>query len=116
MFYRYSHRPHLPWVAPAEFYDHYPLSSVLPPKHPRVPIGMPTIAWHGGIGKDITTPLNTNETIKNRRGLYATMSYVDSLVGEVLAELDRLGFTDSTVVSFVGDHGQQAGEHNLVHM
>ena len=33
------------------------------------------------------------------------MSYVDSLVGEVLAELDRLKLSDSTVVSFMGDHG-----------
>ena len=41
------------------------------------------------------------------------MSYVDSLVGEVLAELSALGFRDNTVVAFVGDHGQHVGEHNL---
>ena len=41
------------------------------------------------------------------------MSYVDSLVGDVLGELDNLGLTNDTVVSFVGDHGQQVGEHNL---
>jgi arylsulfatase A-like enzyme len=41
------------------------------------------------------------------------MSYVDDCVGKVLAELDALGLAESTVVSFVGDHGQQAGEHNL---
>jgi arylsulfatase A-like enzyme len=34
-------------------------------------------------------------------------------VGEVLAELDALGLADDTAVSFVGDHGQQVGEHNL---
>ena len=27
--------------------------------------------------------------------------------------LDALGLTNDTVVSFVGDHGQQVGEHNL---
>ena len=106
-------RPHLPWVAPSEFYDLYPLDSVLPPKHPGFPEGAPTIAWHPGVTKSITEPLKTAETLNARRGLYATMSYVDSLVGQVLDELDRLDFTSSTVVSFVGDHGQQVGEHNL---
>ena len=104
----------LPWFAPKEFYDLYPAAETLPgPTHPNIPIGMPGVAWHGTGGTTIDRPLPANETLLARRGLYATMSYVDSLVGDVLGELDNLGLTNDTVVSFVGDHGQQVGEHNL---
>ena len=109
------HRPHLPWVAPSEFYDLYPpAGDVAGPTHPDVPVGMPPVAWHASGGVDaINRPLPPNVTKEARRGLYATMSYVDSLVGEVLAELEALGLAGNTVVSLVGDHGQHVGEHNL---
>ena len=51
----------------------------------------------------IDKPAPMNFTLRARRGLYATMSYVDSLVGDVLGELDTLGLTNETVVSFVGE-------------
>lgn len=108
------HRPHLPWIAPKEFYALYPpANQTLGPTHPDVPVGMPPVAWHPGGGNSINTPVDAATTRANRRGLYATMSYVDSLVGDVLDELQALGFADNTIVSFVGDHGQHVGEHNL---
>ena len=39
------------------------------------------------------------------------MSYTDSLIGAVLQQLSDLGLADSTIVSFLGDHGWQLGEH-----
>jgi len=36
---------------------------------------------------------------------------VDAQVGRLLAELDRLGVADRTVVAVVGDHGEELGEH-----
>ena len=50
-----------------------------------------------------------------RRAYYAAISYTASLVGQVLAELDRLGLANSTIVSFWGDHGWQLGEFSLDH-
>lgn len=46
-----------------------------------------------------------------RRAYYASISYVDSLVGQVLSSLSELGLDSNTVVMFVGDHGWQLGEH-----
>ena len=100
------HRPHLPWFAPKKFYDLYPPAESMPgPTHPEVPVGMPGVAWHGGgpTAMSIDKPAPMNFTLRARRGLYATMSYVDSLVGDVLGELDTLGLTNETVVSFVGE-------------
>ena len=74
---------------------------------------MPDVAWHQYPGTTIDRPMDRITALKARRGLYATMSYVDAQVGKVLAELDALGLTESTIVSFIGDHGQHVGEHNL---
>lgn len=38
----------------------------------------------------------------------------DALVGEVVAELDRRGMTENTILVLIGDHGQLLGEHGLV--
>jgi iduronate 2-sulfatase len=46
-----------------------------------------------------------------RRAYFASISYVDSLVGQVLRSLSDLGLDSNTVVMFVGDHGWQLGEH-----
>ena len=71
--------------------------------------GIPAAATSNSIAK----PLAATTTKEARRGLYATMSYVDSLVGAVLDELTRLGLADNTVVSLIGDHGQHVGEQNF---
>jgi len=49
--------------------------------------------------------------LKLRHAYFACVSYVDSLVGQVLDELSALSLTSNTVVAFVGDHGWQLGEH-----
>ena len=44
---------------------------------------------------------------------YACVSYVDAQVGRVLAELDRLGLADNTIVVLWGDHGWHLGEKGI---
>ena len=39
------------------------------------------------------------------------MSYQDYNIGRILEALDAAGGTESTVVSLMGDHGWQLGEH-----
>jgi iduronate 2-sulfatase len=48
-----------------------------------------------------------------RHGYLACTSYADKLVGDVLAELDRLGLAENTIVVLWGDHGWHLGEHNF---
>ena len=48
-----------------------------------------------------------------RHGHLAAISFLDAQVGKVLAELDRLGLRERTIVVFWSDHGLHVGERGL---
>ena len=118
------HKPHLPFVFPSSFLQHYPPESVQLPDNPYAPDGMPPIAWstYGEIRhfKDIielnitgaiNTTLPDNDALSLRRAYWSSITFLDSLIGTVLEELRSLGLENDTVVSLFGDHGWQLGEH-----
>ena len=48
-----------------------------------------------------------------RRAYYSAVSYVDSMVGEVMSALSRLGLENDTIVAFMGDHGFHLGDLSM---
>jgi choline-sulfatase len=48
-----------------------------------------------------------------RHGYYASLSYVDQKIGEVLAALEACGLAESTIILFTSDHGDFLGERGL---
>jgi arylsulfatase A-like enzyme len=119
------HKPHMAWRFPEEFLRYYPnphnLSVAI---HRHIPEGMPPVAFHMGIGPhhytdlknstyNISVPFPAEIQQHLRQGYYSAVSYMDSLVGEALEELDRLNLSENTIVAFHADHGWQLGEHNL---
>ena len=40
-----------------------------------------------------------------RRAYYASISFMDHLVGRVITALEDAGVADHTVIMFIGDHG-----------
>ncbi|KAL4239664.1 hypothetical protein ACF0H5_000470 [Mactra antiquata] len=119
------HKPHLPFVFPASFMnDFYPRNAIKLPPNPYAPVNMPDVAWFKytvlnrfkdirklNISGGINTTLPEDTVLELRRAYYSALSWTDSLVGEVISELDRLGLSNDTIVSFWGDHGWQLGEH-----
>ena len=118
------HRPNLPFVFPASVLQHYPENEINLPDNPYAPINLPHIAWASyqelrqfNDIKAIHATGNFNTTLPNknvlelRRTYYSAVTWMDSQVGRVLDELDRLNLSDNTIISFFGDHGWQLGEH-----
>ena len=48
-----------------------------------------------------------------RHAYYGSISYLDDLVGEMLAVLKETGLYDNTVILLTTDHGEMLGEHGL---
>ena len=109
------HRPHVPLVAPATYFDLYPLDSIILPKEPADDEeDIPVPARNGGVpGYALTlTPEQRRVAI---RGYLAAVSYMDAQAGRVLDALQRLGVENNTIVVFASDHGWHLGEHELWH-
>ena len=106
-------RPHVPLVAPARFFDLYPLSQITPvtnPPNDRDDIPKASEIVINTRANDMG--MNDADKREALRGYFASISYMDSLVGEVLGALDRAKLTESTIVVFWSDHGWHLGEHH----
>jgi arylsulfatase A-like enzyme len=110
------HRPHLPLVAPARYFDLYPLEAVpVPEEGPSdEEAGIPLPARNGAV-PGYTVAASPAQRRAAIRGYLATVSYMDAQVGYVLAALKRLGLDKDTIVVFTSDHGWHLGEHQLWH-
>lgn len=47
-----------------------------------------------------------------KQGYYASVSYVDALLGDLISHLQTLGIYDNTIIVVWGDHGWKLGDHN----
>lgn len=103
-------KPHTPFNPPKRYWDLYRRDEIPPPRHPEGPRNAPLLALKGAT--ELTA--GTREAIAElRHGYYAATSYLDAQVGKVIAELDRLGLAENTVIVFWSDHGFHLGEHGL---
>ncbi len=105
-------RPHVPFVAPSNFFDMYSLDDIEPISNPPNDLAdIPAAAkiLRSYLWNDMgMTPTQQRISL---RGYYASVSYMDQQLGRVLQTLDRLGLRENTVVVFFGDHGWHLGEH-----
>ncbi len=103
------YRPHVPCIAPQDYFGRYPLDEIALPKEPadrlaKIPFAALT-SQRPNYGLDDAP---CREMI---RAYYASVTFVDSQVGRVLDALERLKLADNTVVVLFGDHGWLLGEH-----
>lgn len=111
-------RPHLPFVAPKKYWDLYDRADVTLPSPADPPPNAPAIALQRHVELRVqytdmlNQPLAESQIRQLRHGYYACISYVDSLIGRLLDELDRLGLRDNTIIVLWGDHGYHLGEQD----
>ena len=107
-------KPHSPPEAPRKYFDMYDPATITLPKdfaaRPTAPPGIPPVSVRQNtdlfIGRD-ASPEQAREMI---RAYWASLSWMDHNVGRVVAELDRLGLREKTIIVFWGDHGYHLGE------
>ncbi len=113
------HKPHLPFVAPKEYWDMYDPNEIPLADNPFAPKNAPSMGRHSsfelrvrhGIPKAGDIPDDMARTLIH--AYLACASYIDAQIGKVLAELDRLGLRDNTIIMVWGDHGWHLGEHGI---
>ncbi len=109
------HRPHLPLVAPAKYFDLYPFESITLPEAPADDeADIPAPARNGAVpGYALNaTPEQRRAAI---RAYLACVSYVDAQAGRLLDAIKQMGLDDNTIIIFTSDHGWHLGEHGLWH-
>lgn len=112
-------KPHLPFVAPKRYWDLYTRDQFEIAKVQVPPRGAPSYAPQFGGElrnyKNIPAIGTLDPELQKQliHGYYAAMSYMDAQVGRVLAELERLGLSDNTIIVLWGDHGWHLGDHGI---
>jgi choline-sulfatase len=107
--------PHDPYVARPRHWDLYADCPALDPASPAPdPAGHDPHSLRLLRASDHAAFAITAEDVRRaRRGYFASISYVDEKIGEILATLARCGFAENTLVAFVSDHGDMLGEGGL---
>lgn len=110
-------RPHLPFYAPKKYYDLHPETKFEPFFHQEFPKNAPkSLKGSGEIHSYHFKEYEYNSDkfhTASLRGYYASVSYIDALVGDLVKQIDQLGLRDNTTIIFTSDHGFHLGEHNF---
>lgn len=112
-------KPHMPFTAPMEDWSRYDPAQIPSPINPSGQIGNLSYSFESRtevFNYDDLKPypppsLPAEQTRELRWGYYASVSYVDSLVGELMAALEREGIAEDTIVVLWSDHGWKLGDH-----
>jgi arylsulfatase A-like enzyme len=110
--------PHLPWYAPRNYFDLYPVDSVTPP-----PVKGDDLDDIPEGGQEMAADRREDLELVRKHGKYnevlqaylAAITYADSLVGRLLDALEAGGSSDNTIIVFWSDHGWHFGEKNHLH-
>ena len=126
---------HVPWYAPARFWDLYPLDKVPPAPHPGLVTGNVDVAmqdWqalgfcHSPDMNASCEPLSKAYPLDNttfplaaaqyaRQAYFATVSWTDANIGLVLDAFEKTSFAEGNdyVLAVWGDHGWHLGDNDI---
>ncbi|MDA7506391.1 sulfatase [Akkermansiaceae bacterium] len=106
-------RPHVPFVAPRKDYDAFlPYDKMtLPEKIEGDWDDIPKAGINYKTSKNMKMDVRRQK--KAVGGYYASVVYMDRMVGQVLDALTEAGLDDKTIVIFTSDHGYHLGEHDF---
>lgn len=106
-------RPHFPLTAPRRFFDRYYPDGVTPPKVDRTGNTVDHPMTLGAVSGFRTEEIGEEETRKARAAYFASVDFLDEILGDFLAVMERAGLMENTIVVYTSDHGDMVGEHGL---
>ena len=109
----------MPFNAPKKYWDLYDRNSIPIAPDPDIPEGIHPVSI-GKMGEfynyklsdekpTLSQPVSDEYARKLIHGYYASISYIDSLIGKLIAELNSLDLDKNTMVIIWGDHGWHLG-------
>ena len=112
-------KPHLPFNAPKKYWDLYDRHSIPIASDPFIPRNV-HVQSIGKMGEFYNYKLSDEKPTLDQsvsdgyarkliHGYYASISYVDHLIGQLLLELKSLELDKNTIVVLWGDHGWHLG-------
>ena len=114
------HKPHLPFIAPKKYWDMYDENKIKTELYQKKPKGVNTIynfhdspELRGYTGVPKKGPIPPELQKKLIHGYYACVTFVDALIGKLIAELQKEGVADNTIICIWGDHGWHLGDHGM---
>lgn len=117
-------RPHLPFAVPKKYWDLYDPEKIPLAANPNVPENAPghtmnsmyELRHYDGfnqIGHPQSEYRMSEDTARIlKHGYYASVSYVDALLGNLIAHMKEIGIYENTIIIIWGDHGWKLGDHN----
>jgi iduronate 2-sulfatase len=117
-------RPHLPFAVPKKYWAMYDPDEIPLASNSEIPEGAPLwtmnsmyeLRHYDGfshIGHPTSSYRMSEDTSRIlKHGYYASVSYVDVLLGDLWAHMKELGIYENTIIVVWGDHGWKLGDHN----
>ena len=100
--------PHNPYILPASYADRYRDEDF--PPHARFDEDRDKPDFPGD-GRGDYDKVEAANPARTRRFYYTMVTMIDDCIGQLLAELDRLGLRENTMIILTSDHGEMLGEH-----
>jgi len=105
-------RPHVPFVAPKEYFGPYPFEDAILPE--KVEGDWDDIPKRGiNYVTSVNGQMSLDQQKKAIAAYYASVTFMDAQVGKILNTLKEEGLEDNTIVIFTSDHGFHLGEHDF---
>ncbi len=112
--------PHYPLFPPEKYQNIYNAEDIELPSNFE---DIKNLYHHQFLGQHFRNPPfkkafireSTKEEVQKITALtYASITYVDACIGQLLASLEKNGLADNTIVIFSSDHGDLMGDHGLL--
>lgn len=107
--------PHPPFTCRQDFWDLYDTDEIDMPRVGRIaPEELDPASQYLYFGHRRNRYRIDDEAVRRtRHAYYGMISYVDSLIGQVLATLREVGLEEDTIIVFASDHGEMLGERGM---